>query len=308
MFNTLAGYGLKHRLQRGRRALARALLQSQCQVETRSCTRRGARARPLDHPYLQTLPRDFRHWRRREAKSVDRLGSYRASVSSRPNFVGPEKIWGCRNLIGPLGIRNGRQVLGADVRSKPPHHEVSASMGRTVAGKRQHKLVRDFAPKGVDPDAPVRHVGDQAVFRRAAFGRPEFCQTLERVALRLASIFRSWRRHARALVDHFRSNEAWAPCDRPNKRARIFRSFVEISRAANLRDSALPVFSMPRIVPRNDLRPSMADKRRDQISVPLDPDLRAQLEQRARLEDRPLAALIRLLCRQGLAQGQERAA
>jgi hypothetical protein len=255
-----------------------------------------------------TLLGDFRHWRRRGAKPSVSVGSYRASASCGANFVGPQNIWDCRNSIGPFGIRNRRQALGADVRSKPPHHEVSASMGRTVAGKRQHKLVRDFAPKGVDPDAPVRHVGDQAVFRRAAFGRPEFCQTLERVALRLASIFRSWRRHARALVDHFRSNEAWAPCDRPNKRARIFRSFVEISRAANLRDSALPVFSVPCIVPRNDLRPSMADKRRDQISVPLDPDLRAQLEQRAREEDRPLAALIRLLCRQGLQQHREHAA
>lgn len=51
----------------------------------------------------------------------------------------------------------------------------------------------------------------------------------------------------------------------------------------------------------------MTDKRREQISVPLDPDLRAQLEQRARQEDRPLAALIRLRCRQGLQQREHAA-
>jgi hypothetical protein len=272
-------------------------------------------APPCMRPHLfgacATLLGDFRHWRRRGAKPSVSVGSYRASASCGANFVGPQNIWDCRNSIGPFGIRNRRQALGADVRSKPPNHLVGP-IRRVVPGDLQPELIWNFdLPSGAKPDAPVACVDDEAENHLAAVRRLQSCHAFERVARRLAlvlELFGFWRRHARALVDHFRDNQAWAPCDGPNRRARIFRSFVEISRTANLCDGALPVFSVPCIVPRNDLRPSMADKRRDQISVPLDPDLRAQLEQRAREEDRPLAALIRLLCRQGLQQHREHAA
>ena len=186
----------------------------------------------------------------RQGKSEFAIALLDRACALPAKFVGTPKIWHCRNLIGPLSIRNRRQVLGADVGSKPPDHQVSAILGWTVAGKRQHELVRDFASKGIQPDATVRHVGNQAVFRRPAFGRPEFCQTFDRVARRLAlviELFGLWRRHARAPVDHFRSNEAWTPCDRPNGRARIFRSFGEISGVPNLRGVCVAVICSPRM-------------------------------------------------------------
>jgi hypothetical protein len=45
-----------------------------------------------------------------------------------------------------------------------------------------------------------------------------------------------------------------------------------------------------------------------QVAVRIRDPLLSALEQRAREEDRPLAALIRLLCRQGLQQHREHAA
>jgi hypothetical protein len=60
-------------------------------------------------------------------------------------------------------------------------------------------------------------------------------------------LFGLWRRHARAPVDHFRSNEAWTPCDRPNGRARIFRSFGEISGVPTLRGVCVAVICSPRM-------------------------------------------------------------
>lgn len=53
----------------------------------------------------------------------------------------------------------------------------------------------------------------------------------------------------------------------------------------------------------------MDEKDGRQVAVRLRDPLLSALEQRAREEERPLAQMIRLLCRRGLAQGhQERAA
>ena len=46
----------------------------------------------------------------------------------------------------------------------------------------------------------------------------------------------------------------------------------------------------------------MANEKREQISIPVDPALRAQLEQVARAEDRTLAAQVRHFCIKALAQ------
>ena len=101
----------------------------------------------------------------RQGKFADRNGAPATSLHSGRKYFGPPKIWGCRKLIGPLSIEDGRQAFGAHVISKPPDDKISAILGLTVADERKCELVRNFASKSIQPDAAVRHVGHEAIVR-----------------------------------------------------------------------------------------------------------------------------------------------